>query len=300
MNIKNATAVAVTLGLMAAAPAAAQDSAAGTEQKVTFQVDGQTVVGTLALPAADAPAPVILLLHGFTGARDEMPIANIGEGVFARSARIWAEKGVASLRIDFRGSGESGGQWVQTTFDGQIKDALAAVQFLKAEQRVAGEKLGVVGWSQGGLVATAVANKAPDLVSVALWNPVINPLATYIAIFGAETMGRDFKDPDAPIKATILGTTPTTLNGAFFQGILDIDPIAEIAGYKGPLFIASGTQDALVTPQPQIAELMLKYHDGPEELWVRDMDHDFNGTKTAEFVDAMAEATLAFFSAQLK
>jgi dienelactone hydrolase len=63
-----------------------------------FPVQGQRVTGTLCLPQG-APAPVVLMLHGFTGSRDEMAVTGTGEGVFSRSARRLAQHGLASLRI---------------------------------------------------------------------------------------------------------------------------------------------------------------------------------------------------------
>ena len=67
---------------------------------------------------------------------DELPIieadGSIEETMFSRTARVLAENGIASLRIDFRGSGEStdGFTFAETTFTSQVSDALAAVEYL--------------------------------------------------------------------------------------------------------------------------------------------------------------------------
>ena len=106
--------------------------AEAAEKAIDFVVDGQKVVGTLALPDGASTPPVVLLLHGFTGSRDELEIPAVKEGIFERAARMWADKGFASLRIDFRGSGESEGKFEDTTLDGQVKDALAALDYLAA------------------------------------------------------------------------------------------------------------------------------------------------------------------------
>ena len=89
--------------------------AAPTQTVVSFPVDGQKVVGTLELPEGVSKPPVILLLHGVTGKRDEMTIPSVKEGIFARAANAWAAKGFASLRIDFRGFGDSDGKREDTT-----------------------------------------------------------------------------------------------------------------------------------------------------------------------------------------
>ena len=88
------------------------------ETLLNTSVAGQRLQGTLCLPQG-GPAPCILMLHGFTGSRDEQVIAGAGEGVFSRTARRWAGRGMASLRIDFRGSsflgGGSDGDFADTT-----------------------------------------------------------------------------------------------------------------------------------------------------------------------------------------
>jgi hypothetical protein len=97
--------------VLAAAPAVAL----AAEKTISFEVGGEKVVGTMNLPDGVEKPPVILLLHGFTGSRDELEIPSVKEGVFARAARMWAENGIASLRIDFRNSGDSDGDFADTT-----------------------------------------------------------------------------------------------------------------------------------------------------------------------------------------
>ena len=77
-------------------------AASATEQAVNFMVNGMKVVGTLNLPDGVKKPPVVLLLHSFGGSQDEMKIPAVNEGIFARTARVWAKQGIASLRIDYR------------------------------------------------------------------------------------------------------------------------------------------------------------------------------------------------------
>lgn len=104
-------------------------------------------------PPPQAHPPVVLMLHGFAGDRDE-------EDIFPRAAKAFAAAGLASLRIDFRGAGDSGGSFADTTFSRQIEDGLAALQFLQSDKRVDSARIGIVGVSQGGLVAAIVAARS--------------------------------------------------------------------------------------------------------------------------------------------
>ncbi len=281
--------------LAAAIPAIA--SAENAQEKVTIGPAGQSFVGTLELPAG-GPAPVVLLLHGFTGSRDELPIPNTKDGVFSRTARMLADNGFASLRIDFRGSGESTSDmtYEKTTFEGQVADAMAAIDYLKTLPSVKGDDIYLIGWSQGGLVASAVAGRGASLDAVALWQAVGVPKVSYGILLGADVLqkGMDAK-PDETITTKLPWGADVSLNGAFFDGIETFDPMKEIAGYKGPLFVTKGTKDTLVLPdQP---ESFIAAHEGPEELWTEEMDHTFNVFTTTDTLDKMVGATEAYFKA---
>jgi hypothetical protein len=76
--------------------------AAAPEEEVAIPTPDGAIGGTFAAPAGAPPRALALLLHGYTGARDEIPVAG-GEGMFARAARAFAARGIATLRIDFIG-----------------------------------------------------------------------------------------------------------------------------------------------------------------------------------------------------
>lgn len=83
------------------------------------------------------------------------------------------------------GSGDSSGDYADTTLESQVKEAKEALTYLKNTGQVNPRKISLLGHSQGGIVASAVAASPPfPLSSVILWNPGINPPAAYTAIFG--------------------------------------------------------------------------------------------------------------------
>ena len=278
------------LALAAAAPATAE------ERVVTIDNAGQPIVGTLSRPDGD-PAPAVLLLHGFTGARDELPIPSAdGEGVFARTARLLDEAGYASLRIDFRGSGDSTADlaFADTTFEGQVADAMAALRFLQGSDAVRGDDLYLIGWSQGGLVGTAVAGRSDAFDAVALWAAPADPMAAFGGLVGAETMAAGLAaGPDEATPVTLPWGAEIELKGGFFDGVETFDPEAEIAAYPGPLLVAQGTLDTTV--EPANADALLAAHDGPEDRFSAEMDHVFNALETTDTLDAMIAATIRFF-----
>lgn len=291
--------VVMAMALCGVLSAAAAGQAA--EKRVEFKVDGQTVVGTLNLPDGVRSPPAVLLLHGFTGSRDELEIPAVKEGIFRRAARIWATRGFASLRIDFRGNGDSGGAFADMTLQGQVKDALAALDWLAADGEIDKDRIALVGWSMGGAVGAIVAGRTTHrLTSVSLWAPGTNMPASITLLLGPEVMRQGLEAGDKPVTAKLPWGAEVALKQPFFDSLYAIDPVAEIARYKGPLLVAVGTKDTVVFPQPEAGQVLLDYHDGPEELWVQPMDHAFNAFEGVEMVDALIAKTGDFIAAGIK
>ncbi len=268
------------------------------EEMVSFKVDGQNVIGTLALPD-NGPKPVVLLFHGFTGVRDELPIKDANEGVFKRTARLLSDAGYASLRIDFRGSGDSKDTpFSETTFERQIADGLAAIAFVEGDPRVDGKKLAVIGWSQGGLVASAVAGRSPAPDAVVLWNAVAKPVDVFSGLLGADVVAAGLKVGDQEQKIKLPWGLEITLKQGFFEGLYAIDPAKEISAFKGPLMVVNGSDDTLVAPAT--GDLFLAAHEGTEEKYTDKMDHVFNAFTGPQTLDKLVGATVTFIGANLK
>lgn len=265
------------------------------EKIVTIAGEDGAIVGTINLPSVDIDeAPIMLLLHGFTGTRDELSVAGTDEGVFSRTAHLLSERGVPSLRIDFRGSGDSDSlSWEQTRFSTQIADAVAAIDFLDRE--FAGRDVVVLGWSQGGLVAAHAAAMRSDVDGVVLWAPVARPLQTYSEILGAEVVEKALlAEAEIIIEAVLPWGAPTALEAGFFHEFATTDPVAAMAPVDDPLLVIVGTNDTIVQPQPQMGRLFTKYHSGPSELFVLETGHAFGALENAKTLDAMVEKTLTW------
>jgi uncharacterized protein len=248
-----------------------------TERIVDFQNQGQKILGTLTLPAGgDQPYPVVLLLHGFASSRDELPITGVHQGMFRRAARVLAEHGIASLRIDFRGDEGSDGKFEDTTFTGQVADASAALDYLATRPEVDLHRLGLLGLSLGGLVASELAARDNRVQALVLWSPLANPPDTFKPILGAKNIAAGLKSGGKPVHITLPWGSEIDLKTPFFADLYNVDPIATIRSVKRPLLVVVGLRDDAVTPQPYYGQLYLKYHDGPEQLVTVDGDHVFD------------------------
>jgi len=127
------------------------------EREVSFNnaAAHNQLAGTLSLPTGKGPFPAIVLVSG-TGhnTRDEDVL---GHKVFLVLADALNRKGLAVLRYDKRGVGGSSGDYDAATTADFATDAEAAVSWLKTQAQIDATRIGVLGHSEGGIIAPAVA-----------------------------------------------------------------------------------------------------------------------------------------------
>jgi hypothetical protein len=110
----------------------------------------------------------VLLCHGLGGNK-------IGkQRLYVTLSEMLAASGIAALRIDFRGSGDSEGSFIDMTVESEVSDALVALQFLKDDPAINSEQIGIFGRSFGGVVALRAASRSSQIKSIALWAPVFS------------------------------------------------------------------------------------------------------------------------------
>lgn len=126
------------------------------------------MIHRLADTNAQHPTPAVIFFHGFTGDRME------SHWIFIKCARALAREGIASLRFDFYGSGESEGDFIEATLQSEIADARSAIRFMQGQEAVDSDRLGVCGLSLGGCIAPCVARVAKAKAMV-LWSAVAHP-----------------------------------------------------------------------------------------------------------------------------
>ncbi len=162
-------------------------------------------------------------------------------------------------------------------------------------------RIAILGWSQGGLVASHTAKARPQVKAVSLWAPVANPLYTYPALLSQEVVTKAWGSaPETEITAKLPWGADTTLKAAFYQQLPIYSTPAALANYDGPLQVIVGLKDTLVTPQPASGEILLQYHEGPEELVPVETDHVFDAFVGPDVIDGkMVPATLAWLKAHL-
>ncbi len=127
---------------------------------------GIELAGTLTLPEGDGPFPAVALVSG-SGPQDRDQTL-FGHKTFLVIADHLTRNGIAVLRYDDRGVGQSGGDFSAATSIDFAGDAAAAVEFLKRHSRVNQAQVGLIGHSEGGLIAPLVVTGAEGAPSAEL------------------------------------------------------------------------------------------------------------------------------------
>lgn len=192
--------------------------------------------GTFTRPGGESPAPAVLMLHGFASQRDEVG------GLYARLADALAERGIASLRIDFRGWGSSPGDMADTTVDSQLADALATYTWLANEPSVDPARTGLLGFSLGGsiaMLASAQVSQPPR--ALALWSSTHDLRQSFLLEMSEETFAAAAQNEAVEVD---LGWRMVRLKRAFFDSLTKTDPPAALATFQGALLVVAGSEDS--------------------------------------------------------
>ncbi len=122
------------------------------------------LAGTLTMPAGKGPFKAAILITG-SGAQNRNEEL-MGHKPFLVIADYLSRNGIAVLRYDDRGTGQSQGNYSEATSEDLATDAEAAYNFLKNNPKINSGEIGLIGHSEGGLIAPIVASSNPGIAFI--------------------------------------------------------------------------------------------------------------------------------------
>ncbi len=131
------------------------------EEEVTFHNAAITLAGTLTLPESGGPHPAVVMITGSGPQNRDEEL--FGFRPFHTIADHLTRNGIAVLRYDDRGVGGSTGSVSEATTEDFARDVLAAVDFLKNRSDIDPERIGLIGHSEGGIVAPLASSMSDDV-----------------------------------------------------------------------------------------------------------------------------------------
>lgn len=215
--------------------------------------------------------PVMLLLHGTASQKNE-----VGD-LYQRLAVQLANAGYASLRIDFAGLGDSPVDHRFYSLTSAQRDVETALDFLAARSDIDTQRMGLVGFSQGGLIAQLVAAQDTRIQTLVTWSSAVSTgqdtgaFNAFFEQYYAEAKANGFAVVKFPWRAQ-----PLNFGLQWFDEIKINDSLQQMKTYKGKLLAVAGSVDPVV-PYTSSIKLIDAVSSGDAELIViKGADHVFN------------------------
>ncbi|MDR2038019.1 MAG: alpha/beta hydrolase [Bacteroidales bacterium] len=134
-----------------------------SSEDITFRNDHAdiTLAGTLTIPKEKGNFPAVILISG-SGAQDRNEEI-LNHRPFLVIADYLTRNGIAVLRYDDRGTAQSTGNFSLATTEDLATDVESAITYLKTRKEINHKKIGLIGHSEGGIIAPMVAVKSKDV-----------------------------------------------------------------------------------------------------------------------------------------
>lgn len=264
------------------------------EEEVSLRIENAQIVlaGALTLPRGPGPFPAAVLIAGSGPLdRDEF---DADHRPFLVLADHLTRKGIAVLRYDKRGTGKSGGTFSEATTQDFAADAAVAVKWLAARPEIDPKRIGLIGHSEGGLIAPLVASRDASISWLVLLGPpattgettmltqaesvaraagmnepqIAKSLGLDRASYGLVRETKDRAELEAKLRELVqsseLGATLPAgaldqqihyLSSPWFRYFLDYDPLPAARQVKCPALLLGGEKDLLVPPEKNLLVL---------------------------------------------
>ncbi|WP_460312004.1 alpha/beta hydrolase family protein [Aliiglaciecola aliphaticivorans] len=228
-------------------------------------------------PSSPGNYPAVILLHGTASNKNE-----VGDlyAVFAKQLR---EHNIASIRIDFAGTGDSEVDYLKYTLDSAVADANMARLFLTEQPQIDSDAIAVLGFSQGGLIAQLLVIEHPELAALVTWSSVVGDGSeAFLSLFQA-------KYPNALdngfAQLTFDWRGPLSLSLQWFEQVKKQKSLTELANYTGPTLAIAGGADDIVDPISSVRLIQGVGSEDGQAVVLKGADHIFNVLDSAAHED---------------
>jgi uncharacterized protein len=252
--MKKVTAVALVLVATLLTTAGSKASGSRSKSYETESVELQIPSRGIQIPATVVTPvgkkherfPLVVIHHGHGGGRNE-------NGGLARVADALGEAGIASIRVDFAGAGDSTEPFTKLSYTTMLADSNAALVWAVRNLPVDTRRIGGFGYSEGSAVVAMQAGQPfTPYRAVALLGPVANPRQLFDVFFGGNF---DEYYAEAQANGYAVVTTPfgqvqnTSLE--WFQETIAADPAGDISHFEGRVMLLWG-EDEQIIPFSQV------------------------------------------------
>lgn len=248
---------------------------------------GTDIPATMTVPdsiSPDSETPLVVMCHGFTGNRD-------GDGHFQPLADTLAQSGIASIRIDFAGNGESTEPFTAYTLESMYDDIESAISYMRSTYTIG--KIGLVGHSMGGRAVSL--HLSDEITAAALWSPADGNGLDGLEFLNDTPEGREQMRADAAETGEYaISGWNVTISSDFIEQMDKSHPADCIRSYTGALLIAFAGGDPELLSQTTIDDTLQAAKDrGTDFVDLSGQFADATHNYTAQSGDAAETAEIS-------
>lgn len=211
--------------------------------QVTLECKGQKLFGVLHHPNIEN-APAVVIVHGFASHKIG---TNRSWVLFAEALR---KVGIATLRFDQRGFGDSEGDFSQLAISDMLDDIQVAVHYMQHLEGIDRERIALFGSSFGGALAVVAAAQLQCIKALALWAPVASGPLWIADWFKANPALATSLEPEKAL-SNYRGVFLNSIFQEQFKQFSAIEALAQLS--KVPMIHQYGEEDNIISLQHQKA-----------------------------------------------
>ncbi|GGA72870.1 hypothetical protein GCM10011369_13270 [Neiella marina] len=198
--------------------------------------------------AVNNKLPLVLMLHGTAGQKNE--VGNLYQRLAAQLANV----GIASARFDFAGTGDSPVDYQLYTLTSAVRDAQAVLRYCQQLAVIDGNHLGIIGFSQGGLIGQLLVNHpaSPQGLDVlALWSTMSGNGTSSFSDFYQHYYPQAQQHDVASVKFE-WRDAPLNFSRQWFEELAANTSMDQMKSYQGKLLLIAGDADQIVPYQRSV------------------------------------------------
>jgi uncharacterized protein len=255
------------------------------EEVVVKTPAGHMLAGTLTLPKGASRQQPVSAIVTITGSGPQDRDENIGlPGFrpFRQLADALARRGIAVLRMDDRGTGASGGTFKGSTSADFAEDIRAGLAYLRTRPEIRADRLGVMGHSEGALIAPMVADKEPTLRAIVLLAGIAQPGRSALH-FQLKNLIEHNTKLTPEMRDSQIAELPKKIDDMmaadpWMKFFLTYDPAPTMRRVKTPVLILTGSRDQQAVPEQVALQEAAFKEGGNKDVTARvlpDLNHLF-------------------------
>ncbi|MBI9107475.1 MAG: alpha/beta fold hydrolase [Spirochaetales bacterium] len=202
------------------------------------------IPASVIIPSGEGRFPLVVMAHGHGGTKDE-------NGGFTNIAEELGRHGIATVRMDFPGCGESTESFQLNTLSNMIDDVDSSIAYLLENYSIDKDRTGIFGYSMGGRIALAMATDGMHNFDGMVLLAPAGDADTMVGFLGGQEAWDGYyatAQADGYTDFTTIFGAKQELSLEWFEDLLAYDPIDKGAEFKGEALVIFGEDDFVVQP----------------------------------------------------